>query len=348
MSKDTNWRQIASVYIGTVIGAGFASGQEILQFFVNYGYKGIIGAAISTALFMIIATIILLKVHNDKIENYQQLIVPVMGKKISIIVEITMLSYLFIGACIMVAGSGALFEEQFGIPYNIGLIVMAILTLLTVMHSVKGILTANTILIPILLTGIVFISILTLFKQDFNFNSVDVLSVNKSNWFISSIMYVNYNIISAIVVLTSLLSVIKSRKTAIKGGLIGGLGLGVLAVFIIIPLLLLYKDVSNLEIPMLRVAKYAIKNGDVGYSFLIWIAMFTTSVSNSFGFLTRICDIIKINFKLAAIIFCTVIVFVAKMGFSNLVNTFYPLFGYIGSVLIIIFIVVSIYKKIKK
>lgn len=347
MSKDTNWRQISSVYIGTVIGAGFASGQEILQFFVNYGYKGLIGVGISTVLFMIIATIILLKVYNDKIENYQQLIVPVMGKKLSIIVEFIMLSYLFIGACIMVAGSGALFEEQFNISYNLGLIVMAILTLFTVIHSIKGILTANTILIPILLIGIAFIGVVSFAKQDFTFNSVDVISTNKYEWFVSSVMYVNYNIISAIVVLTSLLSVIKNRKTAIKGGLIGGLGLGVLALFIIIPLILLYKDVAHLEIPMLGVAKYAIKNGDIGYSFLIWIAMFTTAVSNSFGFLTRICDIININFKLVAVIFCTVIVFVAKMGFSKLVNTFYPIFGYIGSALILIFIIISIYKKIR-
>ena len=347
MNRDINWKQIASVYIGTVIGAGFASGQEILQFFVSYGYKGLIGAAISTVLFMIIATVILLKVYNDKIENYQQLIVPVMGKKLSIIVEVIMLSYLFIGACIMVAGSGALFKEQFKISYNIGLIVMTILILFTVMHSVKGIITVNTILIPVLLIGIVFIGVVTFSKQDFNFNSVEIISENKHNWFISSVMYVNYNIISAIVVLTSLLSVIKNKKTAIKGGLIGGLGLGILAMFIIIPLLLLYKDVNHLEIPMLAVAKYAIKNGDLGYSFLIWIAMFTTAVSNSFGFLTRICDIIKINFKLAAVIFCISIVFVANMGFSKLVNTFYPLFGYLGSALILIFIVLSIYIKIR-
>ena len=347
MSKDRSWRQIASVYIGTVIGAGFASGQEILQFFVKYGYKGLIGALISTALFMIIATITLLKVYNDKIENYQQLIVPVMGKKFSIIVEITILSYLFIGVCIMVAGSGALFEEQFNISYNIGLIIMALMTLFTVMYSVKGILTANTILIPILLIGIIFIGIMTFAKKDFDFNNINIASEDKHSWLMSSIMYVNYNIISAIVVLATLLPVIKNRKSAIKGGLMGGLGLGALALFLIISLMLVYEDIKYLELPMLGVARYAVKNGDILYSFLIWIAMFTTSVSNSFGFLTRICDIIKMNFELAAVTFCITIILVAHIGFSNLVNMFYPLFGYLGSVFILIFIILSIYIKIR-
>lgn len=35
-----NWVKIASIYIGTVIGAGFASGREIIEFFGIYGLKG--------------------------------------------------------------------------------------------------------------------------------------------------------------------------------------------------------------------------------------------------------------------------------------------------------------------
>lgn len=345
MNRDTSWKQIASVYIGTVIGAGFASGQEILQFFANYGYIGILGALVSTLLFVVVASSVLLKVYNSKIDNYQQLILPVMGKKLSIIVEISILSYLFIGVCVMVAGSGALVQEQFGIPYNLGLIIMAVLTLLTVFRSVEGVLAANSILIPILLFGIVAISSTVLIKQGFSFEPQEAISANNHNWFISAVMYVNYNIISAIVVLASLLPVIKSRKIAVKGGVMGGLGLGILSIFIILPLLLLYKDVKHLEIPMLAVARYAVKNGDIFYSVLIWIAMFTTAVSNSFGFLTRICDIIKINFKLVTVIFCISTIPIAKMGFSKLVNIFYPLFGYLSSALILIFVVLSIYKK---
>ena len=354
-SANTNWKQIASLYIGTVIGAGFASGQEILQFFANYGYKGIIGALVSTLLFIVVATAVLVKVYNNKLNSYQELIMPVFGKKLSVAAEFIMLSYLFITACIMVSGSGALFEEQLGLNYNLGLIIMVILTLVTVIRNVDGVLKVNEILIPILLLGIVAIGLLVMIKDDFNFiksqgivNGLRPVVGKRNNWFISSIMYVNYNVISAIVVLASLKSVIDSKKTAVKGGVMGGLGLGVLTIFLIMPLLILYKDVSNLEIPMLGVARSVIRNGDIPYSLLIWIAMFTTAVSNTFGFLTRLCDIINVNFKLLAIIFCTLTIPVAKMGFSNLVDVFYPIFGYLGSALIVIFIVVSIYKEVKK
>lgn len=348
MSKDTSWKQISSLYIGTVIGAGFATGQEILQFFANYGYKGILGIVLSTILFIAVAIGVLLKVYNNNLNNYQQLITPVMNRKLSIVVEFVILSYLFIGASVMVAGSGALFKEQFSISYDLGLIVMALLTFITVIHSVEGVLKANVILIPILLFGIIAIGILVLIKQRFRFEHIEIAYTNNYKWLTSAIMYVSYNIISAIVVLSSLGSVMKSQATAIKGGLMGGLALGVLSMFIIMPLLLLFNDVNSLEIPMLGVSKYVVKRGDLVYSFLIWISMFTTVVSNSFGFITRICDIININFKLITILFCLVTIPVAKMGFARLVNVFYPLFGYLSTGFIFIFVLISIYREIKK
>ncbi|GAE47713.1 membrane protein [Mesobacillus boroniphilus JCM 21738] len=42
----TNWGaafQIAAVYVGTVVGAGFATGREIVEFFSRFGLFGLIG-----------------------------------------------------------------------------------------------------------------------------------------------------------------------------------------------------------------------------------------------------------------------------------------------------------------
>ena len=45
---------IAATFIGTTIGAGYASGQEILQYFVSFGILGGMGAlAIAGALFFV-------------------------------------------------------------------------------------------------------------------------------------------------------------------------------------------------------------------------------------------------------------------------------------------------------
>lgn len=46
--------RIAMAYIGTVVGAGFATGQEILQFFTRYGFPSYWAILCSVILFIVV------------------------------------------------------------------------------------------------------------------------------------------------------------------------------------------------------------------------------------------------------------------------------------------------------
>ena len=77
-----NILKITFVIIGTIIGAGFSSGQEILTFFNYYGIYGLIGLIISLA---IIGLIIYktLKINLEKnINSYQSFIENIMPLKL--------------------------------------------------------------------------------------------------------------------------------------------------------------------------------------------------------------------------------------------------------------------------
>ena len=43
--------KIGSAFVGIIVGAGFASGQEILQYFTSFGYIGTLAAVVSMILF---------------------------------------------------------------------------------------------------------------------------------------------------------------------------------------------------------------------------------------------------------------------------------------------------------
>ncbi|HZG73426.1 MAG TPA: hypothetical protein VEY51_17960, partial [Chondromyces sp.] len=54
-----NWYggfQVAAVYIGTIIGAGFATGKEIVEFFSQYGLYGLFGMLFGGYLFISMGT----------------------------------------------------------------------------------------------------------------------------------------------------------------------------------------------------------------------------------------------------------------------------------------------------
>ena len=64
--------KVVFVIIGTLIGAGFASGQEIYLFFFSYGIKGIIGIIVSSILMGIIIYKTLVIVDTFDVKNYKE------------------------------------------------------------------------------------------------------------------------------------------------------------------------------------------------------------------------------------------------------------------------------------
>ena len=61
-----NITKVIFVIIGTFIGAGFASGQEIYLFFFKYGINGIIGIIISSLILGIIISKTLRIIKENK------------------------------------------------------------------------------------------------------------------------------------------------------------------------------------------------------------------------------------------------------------------------------------------
>ena len=70
MKKDI--MKIVFVIIGTMIGAGFASGQEMYLFFFSYGLNGIIGILISCSLMGVVIYKTLQILNKYEIKNYKE------------------------------------------------------------------------------------------------------------------------------------------------------------------------------------------------------------------------------------------------------------------------------------
>jgi len=58
-------------YLGAVVGAGFVSGQEVVQFFVQYGRLGWWGAIIAALLFALLGGILMQIAHHHNMRLLQ-------------------------------------------------------------------------------------------------------------------------------------------------------------------------------------------------------------------------------------------------------------------------------------
>ena len=114
MKKWTGAFQIAAVYVGTVIGAGFATGREIVEFFTRFGFFGFLGILLSGYLFIFLGAKIMIKSIEIQATSFEEFNEYLFGRKLSKAMNLfTMI--MLIGVCaVMISGAEALFSEQLG------------------------------------------------------------------------------------------------------------------------------------------------------------------------------------------------------------------------------------------
>jgi uncharacterized membrane protein YkvI len=89
--------KIAAVFIGTVVGAGLASGQEIIQFFTVYGKNGIPGIILCGILYAVIGMLTVDMSYRCNAASYRDLIYLSCGRYLGWVVDALTTLFLFGG-----------------------------------------------------------------------------------------------------------------------------------------------------------------------------------------------------------------------------------------------------------
>ena len=150
--------KVVFVIIGTLIGAGFASGQEVNTFFFSFGIKGIYGIVISSVIIGIIIYKTFKIIYKNNINNYKEFLNCVLkNEKINNITNSMINIFILVSFYIMIAGFGAYLQQEFNLNSIIGSSILAILCLILFKTNIKGLVKINEILIPILIIIVILI-----------------------------------------------------------------------------------------------------------------------------------------------------------------------------------------------
>lgn len=347
MKKDfTNIIKVSCIYSASVIGAGFASGREIFQFFTNYHEGGFYGIVFAGLLFSVIGYMVLDRVYEESINSYDELIFSSMGFFAGKVIQIAVPLFVLSLFSVMIAGMGKIFEEKLCIPFIYSVIFIAFICMLFLFNNIKGITVAGTVLTPVLITGMLLIGLYIIIFKDLAV--VRLIRGNRSisnNWLVSSILYVSYNSIMSIVVMCSLLPYLSSRRVARIGSILGGLMLCLIA-FIINTVIYLFLPQSALyEIPMLAISQKYSSIINTLYTIILWLAMFVSAITSRFCFVERISSMIRLKNRTVAVLACVIVIPLSFIGFSDLIKTVYPFFGYIGLLIILMILYQGITKR---
>lgn len=340
-----NVLKVVFVIIGTLIGAGFASGQEVYLFFFSYGMEGLIGILISSIIIGVVIYSTFNILNKYKINTYKDFLNILLPKntKLKIIVNFIINIFILITFFIMIAGFGAYFEQEIGINRLVGSLVLAIITFIVFMTSIKGVVKVNELLVPILIGFIFIIGIISI--KDTHILNLEnyVIRTNYTNFSLSAVLYSSYNSILLIPVLITLNNYVKNKKQIFYISFISVIVTILLSIIIFLLLVRVDVDISKLEMPVVYVVSNMFKILRYIYGVIILGSIFTTAISLGVSFLQNTAKNKK-GYTQIAIIMCITSVIISKFGFSNLVSLLYPIFGYLGLIQILRLCVIKISK----
>lgn len=332
--------RIAVVWIGTMIGAGFASGKEILQFFGPLSEVGGTAIVLATFLLIWICRRILTIGYENGAETLDEYL-SITGGRWGKYIKVFMLLFMFCGMAVMFAGSGALFEQNFSIPPLVGILFMASLCFFVFLFDVKGIVALNSVLVPIMVAGLLYISFSSaMFESRETFLSF-FTETGKFPIF-SAICYVSYNTITLSAVLIPLCKNIDPKQikyTAVLGGCI----LGLLILILWTAMGLRYDHLWDSEIPMMHLAAINGKVCKYLYALILFLSICTTAVSHGFGILATRPSVSLRTHTLRCALLCFIAIPFALFGFSSLVEHLYTFFGICG-----LFICLTLFPRKRK
>lgn len=341
--------QIAGAYVGLIVGAGFASGQEVLQFFTSFGVYSFIGIGIALLLFAFLGMQVTGLGSELQTLSHKKVIYHICGKYIGRVIDLLITFFLFGVATVMIAGSGSIFQQQFGISPAIGAFILTILVIFTLILDVRNIISIISIITPFLLILIFMITIYSIFISDTNPNVLTEAAKSHPSaaphWALGGLLYVSYNIAAGVSMLAIIGGTVKDQKVARLGGALGGIGLGVLLLLINLAMYFNIEKLANIDMPTLFLATEISPIIGLFMSLALLGMIFNTAVGMLYAFTARFVASDTKPFKIGIIVVSLLSFAASFVGFIELVGTVYPITGYLGFALIIALILYTFRRK---
>ena len=344
-----NILKIMGAYVAWVMGSGFATGQEIMQFFTCYGYKSFVLLAINLVGFLIIGPGILGagQINRDNPEyNHFGFFC---GKKLGAFYSWYLPISLFAGMVILISGSGATLKEYFGINHYVGALIMAILAFVSYVIGFQRFVKIVSFIGPTIIAFTVFVGIVTVVRDFDGLSQAAAVSDSMAEkqpvgqWWLAGLLYISYNLTGGSAYYSALGATGATRREAVIGATIGTV---VLMAAILLMNTAMLTDIGRtavLDVPTLYLTKKISVTLGAVFSVILIMGIF----SSCSAMMWTVCNKFVKQGTRKGIIFAAcaggMAFFIGLLPFADLIGIVYTLSGYAG----FIFVGCVAYKRLK-
>lgn len=349
--KDRSSLSIAGAFVAFLVGSGFATGQEVLQFFVVYGVDGIAGAVLCFALLAYLSVVLLDLGRRYSFSNSRQVFEYLAGNKLGRILDMYSVAAIFCVYTTMIAGGSSVLQEHYGFSQTLGSLLFAAAVLGVVLLGLKNLVNGLGSVGPVLVVLLITIALMSLASSDSDlvagfavFDGSEMLKAS-SHWLSSSVLYTSLQVIGLCGFLPPLGRTIKSQSVLITGGLLGPfLYFGAL-LLLILALFGRAPELTESMIPVLVLSEASYAWIDSIFGLVILVGIFSTAAPLLWILLARFSQSDDHRYSVVAV----GVSGVAYLGglmlpFDRILNLLYPTLSYVG-VLIVILIFIKQWRE---
>ena len=338
MSK--KYLSAAFAYVGVIVGAGLASGQDLLQYFLAYGAIGLIGIAALGVLNVIFGAVALQLGSYYRSDNHDVVFEQIARPALRRIIDVVLVFSAFTMGFVMLAGAGANLEQQFGLPAWAGSALCAVLVVLTAFLNFDRIMKVIGVFTPIIMVAIAVLMIYSLVTPHASVAELDAAARNVTpalpNLVFSTLNYfalcVVGGIAMAFVLGGSILRIGEARRAGHIGGVLIALVLGADAV----ALYLNVDRIWNFDVPALEIARSVHPAFAFVYTLVIFALIYNTAFSLFYSTARRFSGGSTARLRIVLVAVVAAGYAASFMGFKKLIGAMYPIIGWLGVALLVV------------
>lgn len=330
----------AGASIAWVIGSGFATGQEILQFFSSYSRESAWVLAVDLIGFIALSVILIAKGHDHRgaadFNHYEYYCGKAVGKVYSVIIPVTLVLII----SVLISAAGATLNQYCGVNRYLGSLLMAALLLAAYLIGFEKMVQVVSSISPFVIVFVMFVGGFTVFRDSGEAQRIGAFAPQLAayrvapHWLVSAVLYLSLNFLCGSTYYTALGKAAENKRAAIIGTILGAVVLLVTIAAMNYAILFNAEGILTVSVPTLYLAQRISGVFGTVFSVVLMLGMFSSCSTMLWSFCSGFFKHDRQKnrwFAVATVAVCAVLGFVP---FGELVSTVYPLIGYAGLVFI--------------
>lgn len=345
---------VAGTYIAFAIGSGFATGQEVLQYFTSYG----VSAFAALIAYLIIGswmdTEFITTGYREQFETKDGVYKYYCGKYIGTFYDYFTNLFVYMSFIVMCSGAGATLNQHYGLPTWVGVIVLAAAGGLTVTLGLNRIADIIGKIGPALIVITILICIPNIFMGDLSIKEGMALTADldlvkpADSWYMSVFNYLGFGILWMVAFLPAYGKTLKSFKQAAYGQILGVVLFTITALIVVLAMFANMASMEGSQIPILTLATNLSPALGGIFAIIIMFGIYSSAVPLLYSPATRFVDEKTGKGKVVIVVLALLGAAIALLlPFNKLLNIIYVINGYVG-IIFILFVAVRVVIRIVK